>query len=80
MNIHAMFCSTGSVISVSPENGEALKVPFVAAVGLAAIERSRLNDLAYWRQIAARIAKFLPQRAAIAKSPAPSSKQGKLVP
>ena len=55
-------------------------VPFVAAVGLAVIERSRLNDFAYWRQIESRVAEFLPQRAAIAKSPVPSSERSELVP
>ena len=35
-------------------------VPFVAAVGLAVIERTRLNDFAYWRSLEAKVAELLP--------------------
>jgi hypothetical protein len=37
-------------------------VPFLAAAGLAAIERSRFNDYAYWRAIEARFGELLPGR------------------
>ena len=30
-------------------------LPFIAAVGLAVIERTRLNDFAYWRALEARV-------------------------
>lgn len=56
-------------------------VPFLAAVGLAAIERSRLNEFAYWRRLEARVVELLPVRPAVAKSPAPAAKdQTELVP
>ena len=35
-------------------------LPFIAAVGLAVIERTRLNEFAYWRSIEARVAELLP--------------------
>jgi hypothetical protein len=35
-------------------------LPFIAAVGLAALERTRLNDFAYWQSIEARASKLLP--------------------
>jgi exo-beta-1,3-glucanase (GH17 family)/cellulose synthase/poly-beta-1,6-N-acetylglucosamine synthase-like glycosyltransferase len=59
-------------------------LPFVAAVGLAVIERTRLNDFAYWRSLEARIAEILPitrrsARIAEATSTAPASKPGELV-
>jgi exo-beta-1,3-glucanase (GH17 family)/cellulose synthase/poly-beta-1,6-N-acetylglucosamine synthase-like glycosyltransferase len=46
-------------------------LPFLAAVALAAIERTRLNDFAYWRTLQTRLADSLPKRAAIAKAQAP---------
>ena len=36
-------------------------VPFIAAAGLAFIERSRLNDFAYWQALEARARHLLPQ-------------------
>jgi hypothetical protein len=38
-------------------------LPFVAAVAMASLERSRLNDLAVWRTLEARTAALLPRRA-----------------
>jgi hypothetical protein len=48
-------------------------LPFLSAVAIAAIERSRLNSPATWQAIEARLAVLLPQRpAAIADAPSPS--------
>jgi exo-beta-1,3-glucanase (GH17 family)/cellulose synthase/poly-beta-1,6-N-acetylglucosamine synthase-like glycosyltransferase len=46
-------------------------LPFIAAVGLALIERTRFNDLAYWRAIEARVGEFLPRRPARTPAAAP---------
>ncbi|HET9688853.1 MAG TPA: glycosyltransferase, partial [Pseudolabrys sp.] len=59
-------------------------LPFVAAVGLAVIERTRLNDFAYWRSLEARVAELLPitrrsERIAEVTSTAPTPKPGELV-
>ena len=59
-------------------------LPFVAAVGLAVIERTRLNDFAYWRSLEARFAESLPitRRSATmaeATRTAPAPKPGELV-
>jgi exo-beta-1,3-glucanase (GH17 family)/cellulose synthase/poly-beta-1,6-N-acetylglucosamine synthase-like glycosyltransferase len=35
-------------------------LPFVAAVGLAVIERTRLNEFLYWRSLGARVTELLP--------------------
>jgi len=35
-------------------------LPFIAAAGLAVIERTRLNEFAYWRSLEARVAELLP--------------------
>jgi exo-beta-1,3-glucanase (GH17 family)/cellulose synthase/poly-beta-1,6-N-acetylglucosamine synthase-like glycosyltransferase len=43
-------------------------LPFIAAVGLAVIERTRLNDFAYWRAIDVRLAELLGRRAPIAQA------------
>ena len=52
-------------------------LPFIAAAGLALIERSPLNDFAYWRAMEARVAELLPKRAAaIAKVASPTSAPG----
>jgi hypothetical protein len=49
-------------------------LPFIAAAALALIERSPLNDFAYWRTVEARLAELLPKRASeIAKVAAPAS-------
>ena len=59
-------------------------LPFVAAVGLAVIERTRLNDFAYWRSLEARVGELLPitRRSATmveATRTAPAPKPGELV-
>jgi hypothetical protein len=61
-------------------------LPFIAAVGLAVIERTRLNEFAYWRSLEARAAALLPitRRTATATMaeaarPAPAPKPGELV-
>ena len=37
-------------------------LPFLAAVGLAAIERTRFNDFAYWRSLEAQLGKLVARR------------------
>jgi exo-beta-1,3-glucanase (GH17 family)/cellulose synthase/poly-beta-1,6-N-acetylglucosamine synthase-like glycosyltransferase len=59
-------------------------LPFLAAVGLAVIERTRLNEYAYWRSLEARVAEILPitrRSAAIAETTrtVPAPKPGELV-
>ena len=59
-------------------------LPFIAAVGLAVIERTRLNEFAYWRSLEARAAELLPitRRTATmseAARQAPAPKPGELV-
>ena len=43
-------------------------LPFIAAVGLALIERSRLNEFATWRALDTRVADLLGRRAPIAQT------------
>src|SRR5262249_14923645 len=40
-------------------------LPFIAAVGLALIERSKLNDFAYWQALQTRLATRLARPAAV---------------
>ena len=59
-------------------------LPFIAAVGLAVIERTQLNDFAYWRNVEARVTRLLPvlrRNGALAKAPQPVPTQnpGELV-
>ncbi len=60
-------------------------LPFIAAVALAAVERTALNDFATWRTIEARVAELLPRRVARAPargagaSPAPAPQAARLV-
>jgi cellulose synthase/poly-beta-1,6-N-acetylglucosamine synthase-like glycosyltransferase len=59
-------------------------LPFIAAVGLAMIERTRLNDFAYWRSLEARVADLLPiarrsPTVVEATRTAPAPKPGELV-
>jgi drug/metabolite transporter (DMT)-like permease len=54
-------------------------IPFISAVLIALVERSRFNDFAYWRGLEAQVLDLLPKRAAIAKAPATES-QKELVP
>ncbi|MGB7260133.1 MAG: glycosyltransferase [Pseudolabrys sp.] len=42
-------------------------VPFLAAVGLAIVERTRLNEFAYWRAMETKVVELLPRRPAILK-------------
>jgi hypothetical protein len=44
-------------------------IPFIAAAGLAAVERSRLNDFGYWRSVETRLGELLPGRLRITKAP-----------
>jgi hypothetical protein len=55
-------------------------LPFISAVLIALIERSRYNDFAYWRGLEAQVLDLLPKRPAIAKVPASTEKQKDLVP
>ena len=41
-------------------------LPFLAAVGIAALESSRFNDYAYWRSLEAKLAGALPRSAQVA--------------
>jgi hypothetical protein len=52
-------------------------LPFLAAVGIAALEGSRFNDYAYWRGLEARLAGALPRSARGAERPVqvPADKQ-----
>ena len=59
-------------------------LPFIAAVGLAVIERTRLNEFAYWRSLEARVTELLPitrRSAPMAEATrvAPAPKPGELV-
>jgi hypothetical protein len=59
-------------------------LPFIAAVGLALIERTRLNDFAYWNAVEARVTRLLPvlrRNATLAKAtqPVPTQNPGELV-
>jgi hypothetical protein len=57
-------------------------LPFIAAVGLAVIERTRLNDFAYWRSLEAKALLPLTRRSttmAEATRTAPAPKPGELV-
>jgi hypothetical protein len=49
-------------------------LPFVAAVLLAGLEGSRLNDLALWRRMQAKLA-WLPGKAAIVEAPIAADKR-----
>jgi exo-beta-1,3-glucanase (GH17 family)/cellulose synthase/poly-beta-1,6-N-acetylglucosamine synthase-like glycosyltransferase len=50
-------------------------LPFLAAVAIAALERSRLNEFAYWRTLEQRFAELLPRRSIAAKAPPIVEKQ-----
>ena len=53
-------------------------LPFIAAVGLAVIERTRLNDFAHWQAIEARVGELFARRS-VARMRAPAAKR-ELVP
>jgi len=55
-------------------------LPFISAVLIALVERSRFNDFAYWRGLEAHLLDLMPKRPAIAKLPAASDQQKDLVP
>jgi cellulose synthase/poly-beta-1,6-N-acetylglucosamine synthase-like glycosyltransferase len=55
-------------------------LPFVASVGLAAMEGSRVNDLAVWRGLEARLAALLPHRTANAEAPVTADKPVETAP
>jgi hypothetical protein len=50
-------------------------LPFLAAVGIAALEASPFNEFAYWRSVEAKVAAQLPQPAAAAVTEAPTEQQ-----
>jgi hypothetical protein len=54
-------------------------LPFLAAVAIASLEGSRVNDFAFWRAFEARVGELLPRRSAI-KAPAPAEKRIETVP
>jgi exo-beta-1,3-glucanase (GH17 family)/cellulose synthase/poly-beta-1,6-N-acetylglucosamine synthase-like glycosyltransferase len=47
-------------------------LPFIAAVALAVIERTQLNDFAYWRALDARLGELFARRPARIAAPAPA--------
>jgi cellulose synthase/poly-beta-1,6-N-acetylglucosamine synthase-like glycosyltransferase len=49
-------------------------IPFLSAAGLAALETSRANDFAFWRNIETRLIELLPRRPAIAQASAKTEK------
>ena len=49
-------------------------LPFIAAVGLAVIERTRLNDFALWQALDTRVGELITRRSA-ARVPAPAAKR-----
>ena len=53
-------------------------LPFIAAVGLAVIERTRLNDFAHWQALEARVGELFARRS-VARMRAPAAKR-ELVP
>jgi hypothetical protein len=55
-------------------------LPFVAALALALIERSSLNDFATWRAMQARLGELVPRRSAPVPLPAPVTEQTKPLP
>jgi exo-beta-1,3-glucanase (GH17 family)/cellulose synthase/poly-beta-1,6-N-acetylglucosamine synthase-like glycosyltransferase len=56
-------------------------LPFIAAVGLAVFERTRLNDFAYWQTLEARLGELIARRAEPTPAPAPIvTERSELVP
>jgi exo-beta-1,3-glucanase (GH17 family)/cellulose synthase/poly-beta-1,6-N-acetylglucosamine synthase-like glycosyltransferase len=55
-------------------------LPFIAAVALAVIECTPLNDFATWRALTARVTEVRPNRARMPKVAAPAPKRPELVP
>jgi exo-beta-1,3-glucanase (GH17 family)/cellulose synthase/poly-beta-1,6-N-acetylglucosamine synthase-like glycosyltransferase len=54
-------------------------LPFLAAVAIAALEGSRLNEFAFWRAVEARLSEVLTRRASI-KSSAPTENRVETIP
>lgn len=50
-------------------------LPFIAAVAIALLERSSLNDFATWRELQARTTALIGRRPALVKGPAPAPVQ-----
>ena len=55
-------------------------LPFLSALGLAALEGSRANDFATWRALEARLAALAPQRPPIADAPATATVEKRIEP
>jgi len=55
-------------------------LPFVAAVGLALIERSRFNEFATWRTLETRVGELVARRPAATPAPVPVAERTELVP
>jgi hypothetical protein len=55
-------------------------LPFVAAVGLALVERSRFNEFATWRTLEARVGELIARRPAATPAPVPVAERTELVP
>jgi exo-beta-1,3-glucanase (GH17 family)/cellulose synthase/poly-beta-1,6-N-acetylglucosamine synthase-like glycosyltransferase len=49
-------------------------LPFLAAVAIALVESSRVNEFVFWRGIEARVAELLPWRPAVIEAQAPADK------
>jgi exo-beta-1,3-glucanase (GH17 family)/cellulose synthase/poly-beta-1,6-N-acetylglucosamine synthase-like glycosyltransferase len=54
-------------------------LPFISAVIIASLERSRWNEFATWRALEAQFAELLPRRPVIAKAPAAADKPKDLI-
>jgi hypothetical protein len=55
-------------------------LPFLSAVGIALLERTRVNEFAFWRSVEGRILELLPRRVAQAGVQAPTDKRVEPVP
>lgn len=55
-------------------------LPFLAAAGIATLERSRANEFVFWKGIEARLAELLPRRAVVTPAPAPADKRVEIAP
>jgi uncharacterized membrane protein len=55
-------------------------LPFLSALAIVALERSRFNDFAYWRRLEARLAELVLGRAVASNAPTPAEKRSEPVP
>ena len=55
-------------------------LPFLASVALAALERSRANDFAFWHGVEARLGQMLTRRSMGAQAPTPVAQIAPIVP